>query len=836
MKSEDKEDLRFKVLIRVRPPSLKEKKNPYFDNVVTISNKNTRIDLREKYLLDEEEDDDEEIFQNNHTFTFDHIFDSNSEQTEIFDKAAKKAVHAVLKGYNSTILAYGQTGTGKTFTMEGGNKQKNFSNEQKKGIIPRVIEEIFSCLNENNSTFDKVIVRISYLQVYNEIISDLLKPDRNNLNIREDTKKGIYVEKLSEWIVTNPKDVKKLIKKGSGNRATAFTNINDISSRSHAAFIITVEQLIKSKVGKNQIQSCRIGKLNLIDLAGSERLKITNARGQRLEECKKINQSLSSLGKVISCLADKGLKPKKHIPYRDSKLTRLLEDSLGGNCITTFIAMISPCVISFNESLSTLKFAKRAKKIKNKPRINENINKTSLLVKYEQELLRLKEELQMKNKDFIDKNKIHELEEKKRQAEEDKLKALEKLEEKTKAFYQEREEKRLLKQKINYLEKQVLSNSINFKDFFKVNKLDIKKNENLNEKNPMNEYKDLILKQKQMMMDLTQKLGQKENYIIQLQEELDSYDNVHVETEELLNIKNQKIKQLENIIEKNNIRVPIFKPIPSRIELNEIDDDDFENFEKMIYNNSVSINRTKEFEKKEKINKIELENYNLKMDKLKSEFQDKLNILNENHLEKNQELIEELWKSRQDNQNLLKIIQDKFKKNIFNLNNQNNLQILKSKINNIVEELSIANKPENLHLVAKNLLSLHKYIENLCKKNKEGNIKLIKKLNLLDKSKKEKFSKKSENESLITDSNNVILRKKTKELEIKKKSNKKKSKGPKSFKLSTKEEKLDFKMILADNEQMKTIKESKKKNIKKRYRPSDLLNYYNISYNHKKSN
>ena len=835
MKVEDKDDLRFKVLIRVRPPSEKEKKNPYFDNIVTISNNNTRIDLREKYLLEEEEDD-EDMFINNHTFTFDQIFDSNSKQPEIFDKGAKKAVHAVLKGYNSTILAYGQTGTGKTFTMEGGNKQKNFSNQQKKGIIPRVIEEIFSCLSQNNSSFDKVIVRVSYLQVYNETISDLLKSDRNNLNIREDCKKGIYVEKLSEWIVRNPKDVKKLIKKGSSNRVTAFTNINDISSRSHAVFIITVEQLIKSKVGKKQIQSCRIAKLNLIDLAGSERLKITNARGIRLEECKKINQSLSSLGKVISCLADKGLKQKKHIPYRDSKLTRLLEDSLGGNCITTFIAMISPCVISFNESLSTLKFAKRAKKIKNKPKINENINKTGLLVKYEQELLRLKEELQIKNKNFIDKNKIHELKEKQRQAEEDKLEALEKLEEKTKAFYQEREEKRLLKQKINYLEKQVLSNSINFKDFFKNNKSEAKNHvknvENLNQNNPMNEYKDLILKQKQMMMNLRKNLKEKENYINQLQEELDSYDNVHVETEELLNIKNQKIRQLESIIEKNHIQVPIFKPLPSRIELNEIDDDDFENFERMIYNNSLShsFNKTKEYEKTDKKDKKELqENYNVKMNKLKTEFQDKLNILNEKHLEKNQELVEELGKSKQDNQKLLGIIQDKFKKNFFNLNNQNNLEILQSKINNIVEELSIANKPENLHIVAKNLLSLHKYIENLCKKNMEKNVKLKKKLNLLNKSEKEK----NNNESLITDSRKVVLRKKQ-EIEGKKKLKKKKFKGSKSTKILMKDEKIDFKLILADNEQMKTIKESKKKNIKKRYRPSDLLNYYNISYNHKK--
>mmetsp|Transcript_45311 Transcript_45311/g.61463 ORF Transcript_45311/g.61463 Transcript_45311/m.61463 type:complete len:194 (+) Transcript_45311:993-1574(+) len=187
------------------------------------------------------------------------------------------------------------------------------------------------------------------------------------------------------------------MKKGALSRATASTKMNDMSSRSHAVFIIIVEQMtvLDDSGADDAPNQIRVGKLNLVDLAGSERVRVTGATGKRLEESKKINASLSCLGNVISALTDS--KGRPHIPYRDSKLTRLLEDSLGGNCKTTMMAMVSPNWEAFSESHSTLKFATRAKKIKNEARINEDVDQRTLLRKYEIELKKLKQELQEKN-------------------------------------------------------------------------------------------------------------------------------------------------------------------------------------------------------------------------------------------------------------------------------------------------------------------------------------------------------------------------------------------------------------------------------------------------------
>lgn len=191
------------------------------------------------------------------------------------------------------------------------------------------------------------MVRASYLQIYNDQISDLLRMDRMNLQIREDKKKGIFVENLSEWAVRNPQEVYQLIQKGNAIRATASTKLNSISSRSHAVFMIIIEQM---QIEEHQdYKHVKVGKMNLVDLAGSERARVTGATGVRLEECKKINQSLSSLGNVISALTESG--SRLHIPYRDSKITRILEDSLGGNCKTTFFAMVSPAVDAIQESV-----------------------------------------------------------------------------------------------------------------------------------------------------------------------------------------------------------------------------------------------------------------------------------------------------------------------------------------------------------------------------------------------------------------------------------------------------------------------------------------------------
>jgi hypothetical protein len=204
------------------------------------------------------------------------------------------------------------------------------------------------------------MVRASYLQIYNEVISDLLKVERTSLQIREDRKKGVFVEGLSEWAVRSPNEIYSLMQRGALSRATASTKMNDMSSRSHAVFLIIVEQMsaLEPEEGEELRQgrsgeidpakSVRVGKLNLVDLAGCERVRVTGATGKRLEESKSINGSLSALGNVIKALTD--TTKRVHIPFRDSKLTRLLEDSLGGNCKTTMMAMVSPSSDAYNES------------------------------------------------------------------------------------------------------------------------------------------------------------------------------------------------------------------------------------------------------------------------------------------------------------------------------------------------------------------------------------------------------------------------------------------------------------------------------------------------------
>jgi len=277
-----------------------------------------------EYLGSEfEERERQREWQNNsnlfqlHRFTFDYVFDIDSSQEEVYNNTARAAVNSILEGYNSTIFAYGQTGTGKTFTMEGFTFS---SNDPNRGIIPRSIDEIFNYIESLNNSGTKFMVRASYLQIYNENIADLLKNEKVNLLIREDKKKGVFVEGLSEWAVRNPNDIYTLLKRGATNRKTSSTKMNDVSSRSHAVFVITVEQMIIINDGKDECTQIKVGKLNLVDLAGSERIKITGATGKQLEESKKINKSLSALGNVIYALTDTQNKNRTHIPYRDSKV------------------------------------------------------------------------------------------------------------------------------------------------------------------------------------------------------------------------------------------------------------------------------------------------------------------------------------------------------------------------------------------------------------------------------------------------------------------------------------------------------------------------------------
>ena len=290
------------------------------------------------------------------TFQFDRMFSPESTQEEVFEDSVFPLIQDVLSGYNATVFAYGQTGTGKTHTMEG-----NIHVPGQEGIIPRSVAALFGGVAQADETVEFTF-KVSYVEIYMEKIRDLLDPHRmkNNLTIREDKANGIYIAGVTEEYVTSVEELLQCMQSGAFNRATAATGMNEGSSRSHSVFTITVGQ-------KDQTSSTKSGKLVLVDLAGSEMVRKTGASGQQLEEAKTINKSLSALGQVINALTD---EKQTHIPYRDSKLTRVLQDSLGGNSKTVLIVAISPSSYNANETLSTIRFGLRAKAIENKITVN----------------------------------------------------------------------------------------------------------------------------------------------------------------------------------------------------------------------------------------------------------------------------------------------------------------------------------------------------------------------------------------------------------------------------------------------------------------------------------
>ncbi|KAI5073586.1 hypothetical protein GOP47_0011599, partial [Adiantum capillus-veneris] len=298
---------------------------------------------------------------------------------EMFTSVGKPMAHACLQGYHCCLIAYGQTGAGKTYTMEGPSLHAHFNEvedmgpeiTEKCGLIPRILETIFLILaaEKAQSGVDvEFSVRCSSLQIYNEQVEDLLCPDSTNLTIHEDAKIGMYVEGLQEIEVQTPEATYEVLKRGSLNRHVGATAMNAESSRSHGVFILSVESQ-RQDLG---VLNRRISRFYLVDLAGSERQKQTEAVGLRLKESGSINRSLSALGNVIKALLETAEGKIRHIPYRDSKLTYLLKDALGGNSKCTLIANISPSIINLEETTSTLKFAQRAKYIKNVAIVNED--------------------------------------------------------------------------------------------------------------------------------------------------------------------------------------------------------------------------------------------------------------------------------------------------------------------------------------------------------------------------------------------------------------------------------------------------------------------------------
>ncbi|XP_078388107.1 kinesin-like protein KIF18B [Cetorhinus maximus] len=350
------------VVVRIRPQNQREQES---DNhaVVEVADENVLV-------FDPKEDTNDDVFsgakfrnrempcrkRKDLKFVFDRVFNETSTQQEVFEFTTKPILEGVLNGYNCSVFAYGATGSGKTHTMLGSADQP--------GVMYHTMVQLYERIEEMKD--EKICeVAVSYLEVYNEQIQDLLEP-KGSLAVREDPQKGTVVQRLSFHQPKSAKELLEMLANGNLNRTQHPTDANATSSRSHAVFQVYVKQQDRiASISKN----LRIAKMCLIDLAGSERANATKAQGARFREGANINRSLLALGNVINSLADNKAK-KPHIPYRDSKLTRLLKDSLGGNCRTVMIATVSPSAISYEDTYNTLKYANRAKDIKSSLKSN----------------------------------------------------------------------------------------------------------------------------------------------------------------------------------------------------------------------------------------------------------------------------------------------------------------------------------------------------------------------------------------------------------------------------------------------------------------------------------
>jgi hypothetical protein len=484
----------FRVFIRVRPPVPRELEGKKFINIVRVPQDHNSITI-----CDVDTEDGRGSVYATQSYSFDFVFDQDARQREVYERSAHHAVQSVLQGYNATVMAYGQTGTGKTYTMEG------FTNGEHRGIIPMATESIFAYIQANQRPNVTFKVRASYLQIYNEVVSDLLKPPGTKQLLIRQSKGRVSVDNLSEWVVKSPGDIYGLMERGCSVRATSATRMSELSSRSHAIFQIVVEIFEGEEGGRTY----KVGKLNIVDLAGSEKVRSTGVTGQRLEEAKKINWSLHQLGNVISALADPNRRDP-HIPYRNSKLTHLLTDSLGGNCKTTLIACISPAFESYAESVSTLKFANRAKNIKNEAIINEESDQGAIISKLEAENIRLKQLLTDRGI-TVHPGRSFDL-------------SGADVDARDRAYDEEKRERQRLEGRVGDLERQLVTTLADADD----------KNSQREDVAQIDRYKQLLLKQRDIMLNLTQRLNERDETILRLQEELDAYDSHVVALEERL--------------------------------------------------------------------------------------------------------------------------------------------------------------------------------------------------------------------------------------------------------------------------------------------------------------
>uniref|UniRef100_A0A8D0TWB9 Kinesin motor domain-containing protein n=1 Tax=Sus scrofa TaxID=9823 RepID=A0A8D0TWB9_PIG len=398
------EEIPVKVAVRIRPLLCKEVLHNHQACVRVIPNTQQIIIGRDR------------------VFTFDFVFGKNSTQDEVYNTCIKPLVLSLIEGYNATVFAYGQTGSGKTYTIGGGHVVSVV--EDQKGIIPRAIQEIFQNISENPSI--DFTIKVSYIEVYKEDLRDLLELETSmkDLHIREDEKGNTVIVGAKECQVESADEVMSLLEMGNAARHTGTTQMNEHSSRSHAIFTISLCQVEKNRAsakdGSWYSPRHIVSKFHFVDLAGSERVTKTGNTGERFKESIQINSGLLALGNVISALGDPRRK-SSHIPYRDAKITRLLKDSLGGSAKTVMITCVSPSSSDFDESLNSLKYANRARNIRNKPTLNfspesDRMDEMEFEIKLLREALQSQQTgnsqtSQIHREGTPDKNRIHSLEE-----------------------------------------------------------------------------------------------------------------------------------------------------------------------------------------------------------------------------------------------------------------------------------------------------------------------------------------------------------------------------------------------------------------------------------------
>jgi kinesin family protein 11 len=414
-KQHEIKETNIQVVVRCRPLNETERKEGLC-NVIECTSRDITVNVSTQTFLNPLSSNN----QGHKVYSFDRVFGEQSVQKEIYSEVVSPLIAEVLSGYNCTIFAYGQTGTGKTYTMEGSpdERYQEFEEDQpinatlylsgNSGMIPRALCELFEILERQETDYS---VKVSFIELYNEELRDLLIEDEiiqstssatsfsgNNSKLKlfeSPQGGGVIIQNLIELVVHNIDDIMKILKKGSMKRQSAITFLNQYSSRSHSIFSITVT--IREISGEGE-EVLKMGKLNLVDLAGSENICKSGAENRRAREAGMINQSLLTLGRVINALVEHS----QHIPYRESKLTRLLQDSLGGRTKTCIIATISPLRIHLEETLNTLDYAYRAKNIRNRPEINQKLAKKTLIREYVLEIEKLRHLLQLtRNKEGV---------------------------------------------------------------------------------------------------------------------------------------------------------------------------------------------------------------------------------------------------------------------------------------------------------------------------------------------------------------------------------------------------------------------------------------------------